>query len=227
MGFTNKATGKTGDRTNMNIQTGMSTQTADTTQTQDGREYFETNDAFVRTAVRRYMAPSVLALIGTTVTTVANSVIIGNCIGAGGLAALNIVNPIYFTFATLGALINVGASTNASVCMGKNEKDRAKSYAALALWLTLACSVIITVTGMMFFPYLIKALGATESIRLYAEEYGRIQFSEGGRTSQTGNLYVPADARCRSLIQRPLCRDIGPGNAGHGACLCIEYALRG
>lgn len=199
MGFTNKATGKTGDRTNMNIQTGMSTQTADTTQTQDGREYFETNDAFVRTAVRRYMAPSVLALIGTTVTTVANSVIIGNCIGAGGLAALNIVNPIYFTFATLGALINVGASTNASVCMGKNEKDRAKSYAALALWLTLACSVIITVTGMMFFPYLIKALGATESIRLYAEEYGRILLLGGISVSL---MYYPfnflkADGRPR------------------------------
>lgn len=199
MGFTNKATGKAGDRTNMNIQNGMSTQTADTTQTQDGREYFETNDAFVRTAVRRYMAPSVLALIGTTVTTVANSVIIGNCIGAGGLAALNIVNPIYFTFATLGALINVGASTNASVCMGKNEKDRAKSYAALALWLTLACSVIITVTGMMFFPYLIKALGATESIRLYAEEYGRILLLGGISVSL---MYYPfnflkADGRPR------------------------------
>lgn len=190
---------KAGDRTNMNIQTSINTQTAGITQTQDSRGYFEINDAFVRTAVRKYMAPSVTALIGTTVTIIANSVIIGNRIGAGGLAALNIVNPIYFAFATLGALINVGASTNAAVCMGKNEKDRAESYASLALWLTLASSVFVTVTGIMLFPQLIKALGATEGIRPYVEEYGRVLLLGGVSVSL---MYYPfnflkADGRPR------------------------------
>lgn len=143
------------------IQRYIDTQTADSTQLQDSRGYFETNDAYVRTAVRKYMAPSVIALIGTTVTIVANSVIVGNYIGAGGLAALNIVNPIYFTFATLGALINVGASTNASVCIGKNEKEQADSYITLALWLTLALSVLVTAIGLALFPLLVRILGAT------------------------------------------------------------------
>lgn len=169
------------------------------TQTQDSRGYFETNDAFVRTAVRRYMAPSVIALIGTTATTVANSIIIGNRIGAGGLAALNIVNPIYFTFATLGALISVGAATSASVCMGRNEKDRAESYAALALWLTLICAGVVTIAGLVLFPQLVMVLGATESIRPYAEEYGRILLLGGISVSL---MYYPfnflkADGRPR------------------------------
>ncbi|MBD5450448.1 MAG: hypothetical protein HDR28_09925 [Lachnospiraceae bacterium] len=45
--------------------------------------------------MQKYMASSVIALIGTTVPIVDNSVIVGNNIGAGGLAAMNIVNPIY------------------------------------------------------------------------------------------------------------------------------------
>lgn len=170
------------------IQRYIDTQTADSTQLQDSRGYFETNDAYVRTAVRKYMAPSVIALIGTTVTIVANSVIVGNYIGAGGLAALNIVNPIYFTFATLGALINVGASTNASVCIGKNEKEQADSYITFALWLTLALSVLVTVIGLALFPQLVRILGATPNTESYVREYGQILLLGGTSVSL---MYYP------------------------------------
>lgn len=177
----------------------MNRQSKTTSQIGEQGGYFEINDAFVRTAVRKYMAPSVIALIGTTITIVANSVIVGNCIGAGGLAALNIVNPIYFTFATLGALINVGASTNASVCMGRNEKNRADSYVTLALWLTLVCSMLVTVIGLALFPQLVGVLGATESMKPYVEDYGRILLLGGVSVSL---MYYPfnflkADGRPR------------------------------
>ena len=175
-------------QSNIDIPTNTNTQPDIISHPQDNAGYFETNDAFVRTAVQKYMAPSVIALIGTTVTIVANSVIVGNCIGAGGLSALNIVNPIYFTFATLGALINVGASTNASVCIGKNEKDRADSYITLALWLTLALSVLVTAIGLALFPQLVRVLGATPSTEPYVREYGQILLLGGTSVSL---MYYP------------------------------------
>ncbi|MCM1044309.1 MAG: MATE family efflux transporter [Candidatus Gastranaerophilales bacterium] len=135
---------------------------------------FQTNDTFVRTTVQKYMIPSVAALIGTTATTIANSMIVGNYIGTDGLAALNLINPVYFAFATLGALINVGASTSSSVCIGKKDQKKADSYVTLAFWLTLALSAAVTAIGLLLFPQLIKALGATARTEPYLWEYGRI-----------------------------------------------------
>ena len=147
------------------------------------REDFEVNDAFIKKTVKKYMIPSVTALIGTTLTIVLNSIIVGNYIGSDGLAALNVVNPIYFAFATLGGLINVGASTNASVCIGKNDMNRANSYATLALCLSLVLSSLLTVAGLICFPQLVEVLGTTERIKPYVMDYGKILLIGGSTVS--------------------------------------------
>lgn len=162
-------------------------------------EQFEINDTFIKTTVQKYMVPSVAALIGTTLTIVANSMIVGNYIGADGLAALNLVNPVYFAFATLGALINVGASTGASVCIGKNNPRRANSYVALALVLTLILSIALTAAGLLLFSQLIKALGTTARTEPYVREYAGILLIGGTSVSL---MYYPfnflkADGRPR------------------------------
>ncbi|MCM1187242.1 MAG: MATE family efflux transporter [Lachnoclostridium sp.] len=140
---------------------------------------FSANDSFIKEAVKKYMFPSVAALVGTTAVTTANSMIAGNDIGADALAALNMDNPIYLAFATLGSLINVGAASNASVCIGKNKINRANSYVSLALVLTLVFSALLTAAGLLCFPMLIKALGATERMKPYVWEYGKILLCGG------------------------------------------------
>ncbi len=168
---------------------------------QEACEAFEirTNDAFIKTTVQKYMAPSVAALIGSTLTIVANSMIVGNYIGAEGLAALNLVNPVYFAFATLGALINVGASTGASVCIGKNDRRRADSYVTLALVLTLLLPVAMTAAGLLFFDQLMAALGTTARMEPYVRAYAGVLVTGGISVSL---MYYPfnflkADGRPR------------------------------
>ncbi|MDE6663527.1 MAG: hypothetical protein K2K46_09315 [Lachnospiraceae bacterium] len=163
------------------------------------RETFEVNDTFIRTAVQKYMLPSVIALIGTCVTTVANSMIVGNYVGIDGLSALNISNPIYFAYAAVGALIHVGASTNASLCIGRNEPHKADSYATLALWLSLVFSALLTAAGLLCFPQLINALGTANHMRPYVSDYAKILLIGGGSISF---MYYPfnflkADGRPR------------------------------
>ena len=163
------------------------------------REAFEINDTFIRTAVQKYMLPSVMALIGTCITTITNSMIVGNYIGVDGLTALNICNPIYFAYAAVGALIHVGASTNASLCIGKNEPHKADSYATLALWLSLIFSALLTAAGLLCFPQLIEKLGVTNCMRPYVTDYAEILLIGGGSISF---MYYPfnflkADGRPR------------------------------
>lgn len=166
----------------------------------DQREYFEVNDTFIKTTVKRYMTPSVTALIGTTLTIVANSIIVGNYIGTDGLAALNVLNPIYFAFATLGGLIHVGASTNASVCIGKNDMERANSYATLAFCLSIVFSLLLTIGGFICFFQMVQMLGSTERIESYVVNYGVILLAGGSTVSF---MYYPfnflkADGRPKS-----------------------------
>ncbi len=144
------------------------------TQNIERSESFAANDSFIKATVKKYILPSVAALVGTTTVIAANSMIVGNYIGADALAALNMANPIYLAFATLGALINVGAASNASVCIGKSNINRANSYVSLALVLTLTFSALLTIAGILCFPMLVKALGATGRLEPYVWEYGRI-----------------------------------------------------
>lgn len=140
---------------------------------------FCTNDYFIHTVVKKYLAPSVLALAGTTITIVANSLMVGNWIGAEALAAINLLNPVYFLFATFGALINVGASTCAAGCIGRKKEDRAAGYATLALVLSIVIPLVVSVFGLVFFSWVSQLLGTPEQLSQLVCEYGRILMAGG------------------------------------------------
>ncbi len=141
---------------------------------------FQTKDDLVERIVKKYMGPTVLALIGSTITVVINSLIVGNRMGSQGLAALNLLNPVYFLFATLGALINVGTSVNAAICIGKKEREVAAGYVTIAFGLSVLISLLVSGLGLLFFKQLSAFLGATETLAPYVWEYGRIFLAGGG-----------------------------------------------
>lgn len=137
------------------------------------------NDFFIRSIFRTYLIPSILALLGTTITVLIDSIIIGNFIGEKGLAALNLVKPVYFTFMTLGSLISVGAAANASVYIGKEDRKSCDNMASLALILSLAAGLLVTIPGLVFLPEIVHGLGAREDLYQMAYDYAFVMMSGG------------------------------------------------
>lgn len=138
-----------------------------------------TDDSFIRSTFHSYLVPSICALLGTTITGLLESLIAGNFIGTQGLAAINIAKPVYFTFATMGALICVGAATNASVCIGKEDEDGCREFSSIAIIASLALSALVSVLGICFLPSILKLLGARGELYEMVHQYAFYMMAGG------------------------------------------------
>ena len=84
----------------------------------------ENNNYFVKHTLRKYLAPTIISILGTTMITFVNSLLTGNMYGKEALAAMNLINPVTFIFAMFGCLISIGSSTSVSIAMGKKRTHR-------------------------------------------------------------------------------------------------------
>lgn len=144
----------------------------------------ETNEAIMKSIdllqdpVRRvfinYLVPSVSATMVTSIYILADTMMIGRGIGATGLAALNILLPMYSTFYGFGMMCGIGGSVLFGFSRGKGEEQEARGYFTTALILAAILAVLSAVLCNVFFEPLLNFLGCTPSMREYAVPYGRI-----------------------------------------------------
>ncbi len=142
--------------------------------TKDNHHYF-----FIHTTFKRYLTPSILSILGSTVAVLFDSVIVGNYIGTDGLAAFGMAKPIYYLFMMLGVLINVGAATHATIYIGKGKKEKADNIMMIALLLSILVGIIISVLGLCFLEPIIRFI--TNGSGLYSMVYdnGMVMFLGG------------------------------------------------
>ncbi|MDR2770872.1 MAG: hypothetical protein LBB57_02415 [Clostridiales Family XIII bacterium] len=146
------------------------------------------NDAFIGKVVARYAAPSVLSMIGTRISSLANSLILGNLIGEKGLSTLSIVTPVSLVYLSLGALIGVGASVVSGIALGRGDRDACDRVYTLAYALSLLTGLLMMAAGLLGAGKLAAALGAEGEIFPLVRDY--IKFMAVGGVF-TVLLYTP------------------------------------
>ncbi len=148
----------------------------------------ENNNYFVKHTLRKYLAPTIISILGTTMITFVNSLLTGNMYGKEALAAMNLINPVTFIFAMFGCLISIGSSTSVSIAMGKEEDAQVGAYASLALLLSVVVPIIFSVVGIFFFRPFLGILGARGEWYHIAAAYGRVMLLGGVFTTL---MYYP------------------------------------
>ena len=148
----------------------------------------ENNNYFVKHTLRKYLAPTIISILGTTMITFVNSLLTGNMYGKEALAAMNLINPVTFIFAMFGCLISIGSSTSVSIAMGKEEDAQVGAYASLALLLSVVVPIIFSVAGIFFFRPFLGILGARGEWYHIAAGYGRVMLLGGVFTTL---MYYP------------------------------------
>ena len=148
----------------------------------------EYNIFFVKHTLRKYLAPTIISILGTTMITFVNSLLTGNMYGKEALAAMNLINPVTFIFAMFGCLISIGSSTSVSIAMGKEEDAQVGAYASLALLLSVVVPIIFSVVGIFFFRPFLGILGARGEWYHIAAAYGRVMLLGGVFTTL---MYYP------------------------------------
>ena len=148
----------------------------------------ETNDYFVKKILRKYLVPTVLTLLGTTVASFANNILAGRMLGRDALTSMNIVSSFSFLFAMLGCLISIGGASCASVAIGRQDRERADACATLALVFSIAVPLLISLPLLVFFKSFFIMIGADLSLYTYCADYAHVMLLFGFLTTL---MYYP------------------------------------
>lgn len=127
----------------------------------------------IRKLFFKYLLPSISATLVTSIYVLADTIIIGRGVGANGIAALNIVLPIYSLFFGTGILLGVGGAVLMSFANGKGDKKLANSYFTSSVILAVAFSILYLTIGFLFFDKIVHLLGANEDNIALVKEYGK------------------------------------------------------
>ena len=123
--------------------------------------------------LRKYIAPNILAMVGTSCYVLADTFFISIAAGANGITALNLVLPIYGLIFALGSMIGVGSATRYSLHRSVGNPD-ARDYFSNSVWFTLLVSCIFVAAGIWFPDRVLTLLGADAEILQIGLTYTQI-----------------------------------------------------
>lgn len=131
----------------------------------------------VRKVYLNYLVPSVSATLVTSIYILADTMMIGHGIGAVGIAALNILLPLYSAYYGVGMMCGIGGSVLFGFSRGKGMEMEARGYFTTGLLMVFMAALISLFFGHLLFRPLTALLGSTDTIEEYMIPYGRVLVS--------------------------------------------------
>ena len=126
----------------------------------------------VRKQFFRYVSQNILGMIGVSAYILADTFFIAQAQGADGIAALNLVLPVYSLILALGAMLATGAATR--FALERHEGKHADGYLAEALAWAGILSVPFILLGIFSAEGIVRLLGGEPDIVTVGAPYTRI-----------------------------------------------------
>lgn len=120
---------------------------------------------------RRVFFPTLFGMLGMSAMTAIDGIFIGHCVGADGIAAINIIVPILMLLTGVGLMVGAGCSVTASVHLARGHVLAARLGLTRALLFVTLVAVVV-VTPMLVFPdATARFLGSSEHLLPFVKEY--------------------------------------------------------
>lgn len=134
------------------------------------------SDHFTYRRLFRFVLPSILMIICTSVYSIVDGFFVSNFVGKTPFAAINLVMPVLMAVGTIGFMIGTGGSAIVSKAMGEGKKEQASQYFSMLIYTSFIFGVVISIVGFLFMRPISEALGATGELLENCVLYGRILF---------------------------------------------------
>ena len=132
------------------------------------------SDHFSCRRLLRFVLPSVVMMICTSVYSIVDGLFISNFVGKTQFAAVNLIFPALMAMGTLGFMIGTGGSAIIAKTLGEGRRDKANQYFSMLIYATILFSVLISIPGVLFIRPISLAMGATSEMVDSCVLYGRI-----------------------------------------------------
>ncbi|MDR1555608.1 MAG: MATE family efflux transporter [Tannerellaceae bacterium] len=124
--------------------------------------------------LKGYAIPAIIAMTAASLYNIADSIFIGQGVGALAIAGLALTFPLMNLAAAFGSLVGVGASTLVSVKLGQQEYEGANKALGNVLVLNILIGILFTVICLWFLDPILYFFGAGENTLSYARDYMEI-----------------------------------------------------
>lgn len=121
----------------------------------------------------KFLIPSLGSAMVMSIYTLTDAIVIGKGVGSDALAALSITTPLLCVLMAMGILFGVGGSVQMSVYRGTGNIEKANRYFTLAFTTLGVVTVILWLIYGMGMPFLLRVMGANDTLYPYASAYMR------------------------------------------------------
>ncbi len=132
------------------------------------------SDHFTYGRLFRFVIPSIIMMIFTSVYGVVDGMFVSNFVGKTEFAAVNLIMPFPMMLGAFGFMIGTGGSALVSMTLGQGKKKEANEIFSMLVKVTIAVGIIISVLGIIFTKEIAVAMGATKEMEKYCVMYGRV-----------------------------------------------------
>lgn len=120
-------------------------------------------DQFSGKMFARLLAPSMVSALGLAVGDMADAIVIGQRMGATGLAAVSLALPVFMVINVLVHGLGIGGSVKYSKYLGEGKTEEAVDNFNQILMAGILVSTILAATGNLFLPQWMRLLGVTKT----------------------------------------------------------------
>ncbi len=137
--------------------------------------------SFISRLYRRCLISSMIAILGSVLGQIVNTAIIGQTFGAQELSVIGITLPVYYVYATAGALLGVGGTAVCARLIGKNRFEDSNLAFTCTYLMIFIIAAILTAAMLLFQKQIGLLLGVSPDMVIYRDvmEYMRV-LSIGG-----------------------------------------------
>ena len=110
------------------------------------------SDHFTYKKLLRFVLPSIIMMVFTSVYSVVDGLFISNFVGSDALAAINLIFPFIMICGAIGFMLGAGGSALVSKTLGEGDKERANAYFSMLVYVTAGIGIVIAVGGQFAVP---------------------------------------------------------------------------
>lgn len=125
----------------------------------------------ISTLYRKLLFPTLLGTLSMCAMTTIDGIFVGHGVGSDGVAAVNIVSPVYQIFSGIGLMMGAGCSVVVSIYMARQKIKMARLNLTQAILFSTLVTFVVCLSAMLNPGHVVRLLGASETLLPQACDY--------------------------------------------------------
>lgn len=125
----------------------------------------------ITTLFRKIFFPTLLGMIFSAAITIIDGIFVGQGVGPNGIAAVNIIAPLYMVATGIGLMLGIGASVLAGMAMAEGDNERGSRIVSQAFISGTVIMLLIVAITLIFPTSIAKLLGCSDILMPYSLDY--------------------------------------------------------